>query len=911
MGCTASKLDNEDTVRRCKERRRLMKEAVYARHHLAAAHADYCRSLRVTGSALSSFAAGESLSVSDQTPVVILHPPPATSPTPPSNPIPPRVPPSPSPSLHPPPPPPPFSPSIASSKPPHILSSSNIHSKSNRHRRVKPQKLPHILSESSPSVSPKSNYDYPTAFQNHSTYSTTPSQASSVWNWENFYPPSPPDSEFFARKANHNHNQQQQHPHLDTDDGSSSDADDDVATERLSEYDFFNEKQYTQHKKQQQQQQNYSETEQEEVQCSEWGDHDRLSNSTTSSDEDNDTESRSEIGTRSNFGPVKHPSQQQPHPQQSDNSFGKLDNKSEAGSSTTSYRTGEVSNMKMVVRHKDLNEIVGAIKENFDKAAAAGAQVSEMLEIGRAQLDRSFRQLKKTVYHSSSVLSNLSSSWTSKPPLAVKYRLDTGSLIEPGGPRSLCSTVERLLAWEKKLYDEVKIDVFGVKKGVGLSRKCACEAREGVKIEHEKKLSTLQSQEYKGDEAKLDKTKAAITRLQSLIIVTSQAVSTTSTAIIGLRDSDLVPQLVELCHGSKSLNYGYNQEPFLSKAASAFSKEAFSTCEASYGIALLCLLLHPVCVHMCIAVLDCPLLNYLSKSGRGPNPRPPSDFVSSDWWGLLRLKYGWKVWWKGLKFMYMWRSMHQYHEVQNHIVQQVRGLVNQSAKGDSTSELHKQATRDLESAVSAWHSSFCHLIKFQRDFIQSIHGWFKLTLIPVSNDNMNANMEPSDVYAFCDEWKLALDRVPDTVASEAIKSFINVVHVISTKQTEELKIKKRTDTASKELEKKASSLRSLERKFYHSYSMVGIGLPDTGGSDNGQFLDARDPLAEKKSELVACQRRVEDEMLRHAKAVEVTRAMTLNNLQTGLPGVFQALTSFSSLFMEALQMVCDRSYAIK
>jgi hypothetical protein len=26
-----------------------------------------------------------------------------------------------------------------------------------------------------------------------------------------------------------------------------------------------------------------------------------------------------------------------------------------------------------------------------------------------------------------------------------------------GGPRSLCSTVERLLAWEKKLYDEVKV----------------------------------------------------------------------------------------------------------------------------------------------------------------------------------------------------------------------------------------------------------------------------------------------------------------------------------------------------------------------------------------------------------------------------------------------------------------------
>ena len=79
-----------------------------------------------------------------------------------------------------------------------------------------------------------------------------------------------------------------------------------------------------------------------------------------------------------------------------------------------------------------------------------------------------------------------------------------------------------------------------------------------MKIEHEKKLSALQSQEYKGDdEAKIFKTKSAINRLQSLIVVTSQAVSTTSTAIIGLRDSDLVPQLVELCHGYVCLSCNY------------------------------------------------------------------------------------------------------------------------------------------------------------------------------------------------------------------------------------------------------------------------------------------------------------------------------------------------------------------
>ncbi|KAF4402291.1 nitrate regulatory gene2 protein [Cannabis sativa] len=817
MGCAASKLDNEDTVRRCKDRRRLMKEAVHARHHLAAAHADYCRSLRVTGSALTSFASYEPLAVSDQTPAVFLHPPPQLyqkHPPPPSEkPISPRVL-SPSPSLHQPPPPPfsPFpvhSPTIASSKLPHILSSSSLASSvppsrsHNLQRRRKQQqpKLPHILSESSPSSSPqsqKSNFTtgFPTAFQANSTYTSTPSQASSIWNWENFYPPSPPDSEFFNQRRTETKQfpQEKQSNHDDDDEGDSEiEMETETETER-SEYDFFHPKVQEDHLHHQKH--DFTETEREEVQCSEWGDH--YSTTSSSEDEDDDRDSRSEMGVHSNFGSSTRAESvsaatapvQPPQPPK----YAASTSKSERRTENSSANYGEISDMKMVVRHKDLKEIVEAIKENFEKAAAAGDQVSEMLETGRAQLDRSFKQLKKTVYHSSSVLSTLSSSWTSKPPLAVRYRLDATSLEQQGGPKSLCSTLDRLLAWEKKLYEEVK-------------------ARETVKIEHEKKLSLLQSQEYKGeDEIKLDKTKTSLKKLQSLIIVTSQAVSTTSTAIIGLRDTDLVPQLVELCHG----------------------------------------------------------------------------------------------------FMYMWRSMHQYHEIQNNIVQQVRGLVNRTSKGESTSELHRQATRDLESAVSSWHSSFCRLIKFQRDFVRSLHGWFKLTLTPVDNDNVNGNREPSDVYVFCDEWKLALDRVPDTVASEAIKSFINVVHVISAKQSEELKVKKRTESASKELEKKASSIRNLERKFYQSYSMVGIGMPESGsGAEGGLALDARDPLAEKKTELAACQRRVQDEMMRHSKAAEVTRAMTLNNLQTGLPGVFQALTSFSSLFTEALESVCTRSYSIK
>ncbi|GJU57237.1 nitrate regulatory gene2 protein [Tanacetum coccineum] len=751
MGCTASKLGNEDTVRRCKDRRRLMKEAVYARHHLAAAHSDYLRSLKLTGSALSTFAAGEPLSVADQTPAVLLPTPSSTTPSPK--------------------PPPPRSPSVT------------------------------------------------------------------VWNWENFYPPSPPDSEYFNNRQ----------PNFETEDDKSSIYSNYTYNKKKPEDDYDKSSVYSNYSQRNNLNKddlnnassvysNYSERndlkkddlkkassvyshknnvnnskvfhtksnveeEREEVQCSEWGDHYSTTSSTSNEDEmelddddDDDLDSRSELESRSGFGSSVHNESVAAGPPPP--VFGAKSKFSEAGSSS-SWKTGgydDNNDMRMVIRHRDLVEIVGSIKEYFDKAADAGEQVSEMLETGRAQLDRSFRQLKKTVYHSSGVLSNLSSSWTSKPPLAVKYRFEPSSIGgELGGSKSLCSTLERLLAWEMKLYQEVK-------------------AREGVKIEHERKLSALQSQEYKGeDESKLNKTKASIKKLQSLILVTSQAVSTTSTAIVGLRDADLVPQLVEICHG----------------------------------------------------------------------------------------------------FMYMWRSMNQCHEVQNHVIQQVRGLVNRSTKGESTSDLHRQATRDLEAAVSAWHTSFCRLIKFQRDFIKSLHGWFKLTLLPINTEEAAiTGSQTSDVYLVFDEWKLALDRIPDTVASEAIKSFINVVHSISLKQAEEMKVKKRTESASKELEKKASSLRSIEKKYYHSYSMVGIGLPGSG-QDDGHGLDARDPLSEKKGELVACQRRVEEEMVKHSKAVEVTRAMTLNNIQTGLPGVFQAMTSFSGLIMESLETVCNKSYAIK
>ncbi|CAN1133161.1 Protein ROLLING AND ERECT LEAF 2 [Linum perenne] len=59
MGCSPSKIENEEAVTRCKERKQFMKDAVSARNAFAAAHSAYAMSLKNTGAALSDYAHGE------------------------------------------------------------------------------------------------------------------------------------------------------------------------------------------------------------------------------------------------------------------------------------------------------------------------------------------------------------------------------------------------------------------------------------------------------------------------------------------------------------------------------------------------------------------------------------------------------------------------------------------------------------------------------------------------------------------------------------------------------------------------------------------------------------------------------------------------------------------------------------
>ncbi|GAB4854210.1 hypothetical protein Ancab_022797 [Ancistrocladus abbreviatus] len=74
MGCAQSRIDNEESVSRCKERKILMKEALATRNAFAAAHSAYSMALKNTGVALSGYAQGEA-EIPDPTGVALSQPP--------------------------------------------------------------------------------------------------------------------------------------------------------------------------------------------------------------------------------------------------------------------------------------------------------------------------------------------------------------------------------------------------------------------------------------------------------------------------------------------------------------------------------------------------------------------------------------------------------------------------------------------------------------------------------------------------------------------------------------------------------------------------------------------------------------------------------------------------------------------
>ncbi|KAJ8758592.1 hypothetical protein K2173_000313 [Erythroxylum novogranatense] len=244
----------------------------------------------------------------------------------------------------------------------------------------------------------------------------------------------------------------------------------------------------------------------------------------------------------------------------------------------------------------------------------------------------------------------------------------------------------------------------------------------------------------------------------------------------------------------------------------------------------------------------------------------------------------------------MWRTMYECHQIQNHIAQELNHLSDDQICDFST-DYHRQATAQLEAEVNSWYLSFCQLTKSQREYVVTLNAWIELTACLV--DDQHQSLFSSLVRGLCKEWKLALHRLPDKIASETIKGLLSAIQSIMLQQAEEHTLHKRFDKLERRLQKELLSLDEMEKKLDWSF--------DAG--DTQPELSPKNPLLLKRAKTEALKLRTDAEKTKYMNSVQVTKAKTLSKLKTSLPNVFQALIGFSNGSAQALEAVCRHGSA--
>lgn len=191
-------------------------------------------------------------------------------------------------------------------------------------------------------------------------------------------------------------------------------------------------------------------------------------------------------------------------------------------------------------RPTSMAEVVKDIETQFVRICNSASEVSTMLEASRAPYASSSRELSAAkllnpvaLFRSASSRSSSSrffnnSSSSRDEGCETRSDLSEEACMFSGSHQS---TLDRLYAWEKKLYAEVK-------------------SGERIRMAYEKKCTQLRNQDVKGEDLHMvDKTRAAIRDLHTQIKVSIHSVEAVSKRIETLRDDELQPQLLELIQG--------------------------------------------------------------------------------------------------------------------------------------------------------------------------------------------------------------------------------------------------------------------------------------------------------------------------------------------------------------------------
>ncbi|CAN7065366.1 unnamed protein product [Brassica oleracea var. botrytis] len=324
---------------------------------------------------------------------------------------------------------------------------------------------------------------------------------------------------------------------------------------------------------------------------------------------------------------------------------------------------------------REIKEVVEEIKSEFEIASSCGKEVAMLLEVSKLPYQHKDKGGFKVIL--SRIMYLVAPSKRSKPELSIRLTSRTVQMakayneqdVNVGFTGNLSSTLEKLYAWEKKLYKEVK-------------------GEEKLRSIYEEKCKSLKKMDSHGAEAtKIEATRAYIRKLLMKIDISIRSVDSISRRIHKLRDEELQPQLTQLIHG------------------------------------------------------------------------------------LIR----------------MWRSMLKCHQKQFQAIMETKV---QSVKANTVSS--SEAFLDLETELRDWCSSFNEWVNTQKKYVHSLNRWLSKCLHyePEVTEDGYAPFSPSQIgappiFTICKDWQEAMGRVSGEKVSNAMQGFASSLHELWEKQEEE------------------------------------------------------------------------------------------------------------------------------
>ncbi|KAI3775065.1 hypothetical protein L1987_49633 [Smallanthus sonchifolius] len=478
MGCTQSKIENEEIVNRCKERKTVMKESVSARNAFAAAHFSYAATLKNTGAALSDYAQGEVEFPDHRHPSSVDVVSSSTT------------------ILPPPPPQPPYEETLEPPPPPTLQRASTMPELNSR---------PELNSHPDPimeEVDEDNEIDDRSLKRRSSSRKSGGSASRSVSKREaekeDLPPPTPPQptpprpSESTLNRAAPPPSPPHGMSHWDYFFPSMEN----VAGSSLDEIDHEN-----------------SRFEQEEIQRKVMKEEkhsfvnhdDMIGGEEGGNDDGGDNEVEDVVAEVVEDPPPPPPPK-------------------------------VVKKVRIPVpvpaegRRQNLNllQIFTELDDCFLKASESANEVSKMLEANRLHYHSNFADNRGHIDHSARVMRVITWNRSFKGLPEVDDKKDDFDSEEN---ETHATVLDKMLAWEKKLYDEVK-------------------AGELMKFEYQKKIASLNRLKKRGASTDhLERTKATVSHLHTRYIVDMQSMDSTVSEINRLRDEQLYPKLVQLVDG--------------------------------------------------------------------------------------------------------------------------------------------------------------------------------------------------------------------------------------------------------------------------------------------------------------------------------------------------------------------------